>query len=119
MKILYLITQPEWGGAQRYIFDLAVFSKKQGHQVMVAAGPAQDRPLLEKLAKQGIETYQLKNLVREISPVKDLAIGEIKNYQKLQPDIIHLNSTKAGIIGSLASVGYRNCKTIYGPRLGI
>ncbi|HNP75556.1 MAG TPA: glycosyltransferase family 4 protein [bacterium] len=115
MKILYLITQPEWGGAQRYVFDLAVFSKKQGHQVMVAAGPAQDRPLLEKLAKQGLETYQLKNLVREISPVKDLAaIGEIKKlYQKLQPDIIHLNSTKAGIIGSLASVGYRNCKTIY------
>ncbi|HPN81607.1 MAG TPA: glycosyltransferase family 4 protein [bacterium] len=116
MKILYIITQPEWGGAQRYVFDLAIFSKEQGHQVMVAAGQVGEQPLLEKSAEQSIKTYQLKNLVREISPLKDLAaIWEMKKlYQKLQPDIIHLNSTKAGITGAMAAIFYqRRHRLIY------
>jgi glycosyltransferase involved in cell wall biosynthesis len=45
-------------------------------------------------------------LVRPISPIQDIAgIFELKKIIKeLQPDIIHLNSTKASIIGSLASL---------------
>ncbi len=103
-KLLYIITQGTWGGAQRYVFDLAIALKKT-HDVTVAIGEqhgAQD--LLQALSGQMIPTVQLKHLVRAISPLHDiLAIHELKQLiQKETPDIIHLNSSKAGIIGSLA-----------------
>ena len=37
-KILYLVTQSEWGGAQRYIFDLAKNIPQDQYIVTVAAG---------------------------------------------------------------------------------
>jgi len=38
VKILYSITKSNWGGAQRHVFDLALYSKKMGHDVVVALG---------------------------------------------------------------------------------
>ncbi|MDD2807003.1 MAG: glycosyltransferase family 4 protein [Patescibacteria group bacterium] len=101
-KILYIVTQSEWGGAQRYIFDLANEFKAKGYQVAIAAGG--DEELFDKLKQQGIQTYQLKNLVREINPLKDIAAYfEIKKLLKnFAPDILHLNSSKAGVIGAMA-----------------
>ena len=51
-----------------------------------------------------LKIVQLKHLVRAVSPINDiLAIFELKKlYKQLQPDIIHLNSSKASIVGSLA-----------------
>lgn len=106
-KILYIITLPDWGGAQRYVFDLAN-NQKNDSQIIVSAGKSEGLSkinLLEKCREAGIATYQFKNLVRSISPVKDiLAIWEIKNYlEKEKPDAIHLNSSKAGILASFSA----------------
>ena len=38
MKILYVITKSNWGGAQRHVFDLATAMKDKGHDVYVALG---------------------------------------------------------------------------------
>lgn len=107
-KILYVITQGEWGGAQRYIYDLATSAKASGYEAVVAFGhdSANNNALGGKLSDQGIATVTLKHLVRPISPINDLAaIFELaKLYRRLKPDVIHLNSSKAGIIGSLASL---------------
>ncbi len=112
MKILYIITQTEWGGAQKYVFDLSTFARLQGHEVVVATGQGEDSMLIEKLTEVGIETHQLKNLVRNISLFKDIAaVFELAGlYRKIRPDIIHLNSSMAGVIGSFASVFYRRNK---------
>lgn len=101
-KILYLITQSEWGGAGRYVFDLATNFKDKNYDVEVAAGGNEE--LFDKLKNYGVKTYKIKNLVRPISSTKDLAAyWEIKKLlNQTKPDILHLNSSKAGVIGAIA-----------------
>jgi glycosyltransferase involved in cell wall biosynthesis len=104
-KILYLTTQSEFGGAQRYIFDLAK-SLKSDFDIAVATGNEKtENQIKDKLAGKNIKYHEIKHLRRSISPINDLsAIFEIKKLiKKIQPDIIHLNSSKISILGSLAS----------------
>lgn len=102
-KILYIITQSEIGGAQRYVCDLAVYLHNQNYNIIVCSG--QDGPLLHSLEKKVIHTHIFKNLVREISPIKDIkGMWEIYKYiKKEKPHIVHLNSSKAGVLGSFAA----------------
>src|SRR3989338_4857857 len=119
LKILYVITQGEWGGAQRYIFDLAT-NLADDFDVTVAVGEKQGKTDLQKKlgnwetrklkttdnknTEYRIQNIGLKHLKRNISPIHDiLAVFELaKLYRNLKPDIVHLNSSKAGILGSLA-----------------
>ncbi len=119
-KLLYIITQGQWGGAQRYVFDLAT-NLADKFDISIAIGEGRGkRDLQDKIlsAKGGssppraggkysnIEIFSLKHLVRPILPWHDiLAVWELaKLYRQLKPDIVHLNSTKAGVIGSLAKL---------------
>ncbi|MFA6322578.1 MAG: glycosyltransferase family 4 protein [Candidatus Buchananbacteria bacterium] len=101
-KILYIITQSEFGGAGRYVFDLATALAKE-FEVVVAAGGQEE--LFDLLESAGIKTFRLKHLVREIDPINDLAaVWEIKKLIKtLRPDVVHLNSSKAGVVGALGA----------------
>jgi len=104
-KILYLITQSETGGAQRYIFDLAANLRGE-YNISVAFGEQGERgEFANELKNNGIEIYNIPHLKREISPLNDLlAIFEIvKLIKKLKPNIIHLNSSKISILGSIAT----------------
>jgi len=115
VHLLYVITQGgPWGGAQRYVHDLVV-NRHAGTRITVAIGEREgNKALQEKLKASGIDVIQLKHLVRSISPIHDLlATFELRSlYKSIAPNIIHLNSSKAGIIGSLASKGL-NISTIY------
>ncbi|PIR66454.1 MAG: hypothetical protein COU51_04190 [Parcubacteria group bacterium CG10_big_fil_rev_8_21_14_0_10_36_14] len=107
-KILYIVTIPDWGGAQKYVFDSTSFGfDKSEFEITVAYGqPAFDSKinLMEKCKKSNIPYHQFKNLKRQISLYDLPAIWEIKKYiEKEKPDRIHLNSSKAGIVGSFAA----------------
>jgi len=99
-KLLFLTTQGHWGGAQKYVYDLATSLAGEFDIIVAVGDPEGEKQLQEKL-----QIIQLQHLRREISPIHDLlAIWEIRNlYKKIKPDIVHLNSSKAGILGSLAS----------------
>ena len=101
MKILYLITKSNWGGAQKYVFDLAKNIKESGEDVMVAFGGA--GILKERLENENINTFSIKALERDVNILKELSVfKEIYNIlKKEKPDILHLNSSKIGIVGSL------------------
>ncbi len=104
-KILYLITQSELGGAQKYVFDLAS-GLKNNFKVVVGFGEQGESGELAKQLKQaGIAYCVLPDLKRQISPIKDfLALGQIiKLIIKEKPDLIHLNSSKISILASLAA----------------
>jgi glycosyltransferase involved in cell wall biosynthesis len=106
IKILYLITQSEFGGAQKYVFDLAN-SFKDSHNILVAYGePGSNSLLVDKLETARIEQRRLPNLVRRIDLFKDLrALFEIIGLiNEFRPDIIHLNSSKISILGSMAGL---------------
>ncbi len=102
MKILYIITKSNWGGAQRHVFDLATAMKEKGHDVWVALGG--EGLLKQKLELSGIYTFSINSLKRDISPGKDT--GSLKEIWTIiknkRPDIIHLHSPKAAGLGSLA-----------------
>ena len=82
MRILYIITQGEWGGAQRYVFDLATNLPPE-FEITVAIGePEGKRDLPKKLLKESgirnqelrrLEVIRLKHLVRNTSPWHDIA----------------------------------------------
>ena len=79
-----------------------------GHEVALAFGPifGPEGSLLDVVqAHGGIETIQVPNLVRELSPAKDLRCRMelariIRDYR---PDVVHTHSSKAGILGRAAS----------------
>jgi len=102
MKILYIITKSNWGGAQRNVFDLAEAMKNKGHTVIVALGG--EGILRKKLEDIGVKTYSIAGLNRDISINKDAgSFKEIYGVIKREkPDILHLHSPKASGLGALA-----------------
>lgn len=108
MRILYLITQADGGGAQNYVLSLA------GHFGGAIAAGDEAEELFEAAEKLNLGTFRLKHLKREINPYHDLmAVWEIRQLiQSYEPDILHLNSSKAGILGSFARMGLR-VKTVF------
>lgn len=100
MKILYLITKSNWGGAQKYVFDLACRMKDSGHDVVVAFGGT--GILKEKLDLISIRTIQIKNLERDVDIFKEVdVLKDLFNIIKSEnPDVLHLNSSKIAGLGS-------------------
>jgi len=70
----------------------------------VAAGEKQDGELFERLKRVGIAAYYLANLKRRVNFYYDIKIlfDLIKFIKKIKPDVLHLNSSKAGSIGAVA-----------------
>lgn len=103
MKILYLITKSNFGGAQRYVFDLATETKKRGHSVVVGFGG--NGTLATKLAEAGVRTISITELERDVNPLADVKtfFRLLDIFSEEQPDIIHLNSSKMGGLGALAA----------------
>ncbi len=103
-KIIYLVTKSEWGGAQEYIYNLATSLPKDKFDVLVLAGEGNGK-LFKELAKQNIKYRKLKYTKRSINIFYDkLALLElIKIFKHEKPNIIHLNSSKIGFLGSLAT----------------
>lgn len=109
LKILYIITHSEWGGAQKYVFDLAfALNNNPNYQVAVAAGEDKNGELIKHLLKVKIKTYYLKYLKRQVNFYNDWFAfwSLIKLFRRFHPDIVHLNSSKTGSLGALAAALY-------------
>lgn len=100
-KILFLITKSNWGGAQRYVFDLATSLPRDRYDVVVAFGG--DGALEEKLREVNVRTIAIPGLQRDVSLVKEIrsSLAMYKIIHQEKPDILHLNSSKAGAVGAL------------------
>lgn len=103
LSILYLITKSNFGGAQRYVFDLATKLQKDGHEISVGFGG--EGTLAKKLSEEGVPTMSLSGLARDVDPLRDLRIFTrlIGLLRKNAPDVVHLNSSKIGGIGGAAT----------------
>ena len=102
-KVLFVITQSELGGAQRFLSNLISHLNKDTFEFLVAVGSSGNGDFLKILKAENISYQTLKFLKRKPS-LNDLgAIFEIRSLIKnYRPDILFLNSSKAGFIGSLA-----------------
>lgn len=101
-KIFYVITKSNWGGAQRYVFDLAT-ALQNTFEVHVVFG--QEGLLAQKLRATGISTFPSKSLQRDVSIRSDIkSFFELWQLFRIEkPNIVHLNSSKAAGIGALAA----------------
>lgn len=102
-KILFAITKGNWGGAQRYVFDLATNIPKDRFDVVVLCG--EGARLEEKLQERNIRVIRLPSLARDMNVWKDaLSVYDFFKILKIEkPDIVHLNSSKIGGIGAFCS----------------
>ncbi len=101
-KILYLITKSNFGGAQRYVYDLATRLPKERFDIRVACGG--NGILTERLQAEGIPTLIIPNLIRNVNVFQDILVFRhiLSILRRERPDIIHLNSSKIGGLGALA-----------------
>lgn len=107
MKIVYVITRSDvLGGASVHLLDLAAGAQAKGHDVVIGVGAESETGVLfDRAVSMGLKCHGLRNLVREISVVKDLlCFFELRKFFKLtKPDVVHVHSSKAGVIGRLAA----------------
>lgn len=99
-KVLFLITKSNWGGAQRYVYDLATTLNKQQFEVVVALGG--DGALTDMLKHAGVRTVTITSLSRDISIKNEFLFAHElwKLLSAEKPDILHVNSSKAGGVGT-------------------
>ncbi len=101
-KVLFVITKSNWGGAQKYVYDLATGLSRDNFEVVVALGGT--GVLSNKLRTAGVRVISLPALERDINPLKDFSsfIGLWRIFHAERPDVVHLNSAKASGLGALA-----------------
>lgn len=105
-KILFIV-EAMGGGVFTYIVDLANELVENYDMSIAYAIRSQTPDNYREYFDKRIHLIEVKNFTRSINPLKDLkAISEVKTIaKKIQPDIIHLHSSKAGVVGRIAFDG--------------
>jgi glycosyltransferase involved in cell wall biosynthesis len=115
-RILFVITQSEFGGAQQFLFQFLKHVSKDIYEIHVATGSDGEGTFLKSLYSLNIPSLVISSLRRDINPVSDiLAIREIRKLiDSFNPETLFLLSSKAGFIGSLAAqFSHSHPKVIY------
>lgn len=109
-KALLVITKSNWGGAQRYVFDLATTLPKDEYAVSVVLGGtglpgAPGGRLEDELRRRDIRTLFVSAFMRDVSLLNEWRV--LRHLWDLfaveRPNVVHLNSSKAGGLGALAA----------------
>lgn len=101
-KVMVAVTKSNWGGAQRYVYDIAkYFANDNNYDVVVVAGGSGE--LLTKLESEGVRTISLSSLQRDISLLRELkaSFALFKTILVERPYVLHLNSSKIGLFGAI------------------
>lgn len=100
-KVLFLITKANWGGAQKYVYDLVVNLPRDRFDVAVVLGGTGE--LEARLQKSGVRTRSISAMKRDVG-----VLDEVRTITSLirilcdeRPDVLHLNSSKAGVLGAV------------------
>ena len=98
--VLHVITRASWGGAQRYVYDMATDTTEYIQAVATEAKGT----LVDELHKEGVTVYPLSYARRSILPLHDMRtlLDLVHLLRRVRPDIVHLHSSKMGFIGGIA-----------------
>jgi glycosyltransferase involved in cell wall biosynthesis len=102
LKVVHIITKLELGGAQINTVYTYENLDRKNFDAYLLCGPG---GILTDKVKKKEHLFIVKDLVRQINPLKDLkAFSQVKRIlKKIKPDIIHTHSSKAGIIARTAA----------------
>lgn len=103
MKISYLITRAECGGAQSHLLELIRGVREKGVEASLIVG--EEGFLCAAVREIGVPVSIVPSLVPQVSPRNDVcAIREIRQLLAgIRPDLIHAHSSKAGLIGRISA----------------
>jgi len=101
MKILYLVTKSEAGGAQTHIYQLSKYFIEKGNEVAIMSYPG--GWLEEETRKLGVKFYPNKYFSNIPDPIRIFkAIKEIREVVKdFKPDLVSCHSTAAAFFGRI------------------
>jgi len=105
MKVLYVVTKSEAGGAQTHVYQMARALRERGHEPAVMARP--DGWLAQAAPAVGARFYPNPHLSNRMSAPRDLraAVAVVKAVRGFGPDLLSCHSSKAGVITRLAVRG--------------
>jgi glycosyltransferase involved in cell wall biosynthesis len=120
IKIL-IISQPALAGVKRHVVDLLLSINTEEFEVSYIFSRLNEEKKypddIQQIRDRGIACYEVP-MYRSISPLRDL-ISFLKIFQlirKIRPDIVHVHSSKAGVLGRFAAkTAKRSIKIIYTP----
>ena len=99
------------GGAQENTLITCKLLAERGHDVTLITGPAigPEGELFNQTRNQKYDVIVLDKVRRAIDPVKDsISYCQIKKHlRRIQPDVVHTHSAKAGILGRFAGHSLR------------
>jgi glycosyltransferase involved in cell wall biosynthesis len=100
-RLLIAITLAETGGAQSYVAHLLPAFTKHFDVTVAAHGPG---PLRDAASRAGTGFVPLIHVRRGLNPFQDtLGVFELYRLSRsVRPDVLHLNSSKVGILGAVA-----------------
>ena len=101
-RLLLLITLAETGGAQTYVALLLPALTPQFDVTVAAHGPG---PVHDAAIAAGARFASLEHVRRPINPARDLRglVELVSLFRRERPDIVHANSSKAGVLGRVAA----------------
>ena len=113
MRVLQVITLCELGGAQTVVANIAN-GICDNHDVIVASGEGDGK--MWHMLDDKVQRVHCKHLKRRISFLNDLLTmyDFWKIYRKYRPDVIHLHSSKAGMLGRLVFPSKKIIYTVHG-----
>ena len=110
-RVINIITRLNVGGPSRYVSSLASELRRAGYEsTLVAGGIASNEDDMSYLtAAQGIYPTIIGEMGRTLS-LKDLVViwKLYRLFLRLKPDVVHTHTAKAGTVGRLAGLLYKN-----------
>lgn len=104
-KVCIFITRMISGGAQKVVASLLQELDSQKFQITLAIGrtPENEPNLLSELPNSA-RLFKFDCVVREINPLKDMSalLKLFFFFRKEKFDILHLHTSKAGVLGAIA-----------------
>lgn len=112
MKILHVITLAELGGAQSVVINLAEKSVLDGDEVFVASS---EHGEMWDVLHPEVHQIKIKSLKHSLGLEDFVVLKKLYSiYKIVKPDVIHLHSSKIGILGRLVFPSAKIIYTIHG-----
>ena len=98
LRTLHIDSEKGWGGGQLQLAGLCTYLKQRGHEVKIVCSPGSKVASWAADNGFGYETIAMKSILDLASVLK------LKNIMaREQPDIVHLHTSKAHVLGSAAA----------------
>ena len=117
-KVCIFITRLISGGAQKIVVDLLRHLDRTKYDLHLLVGVTdRSEPHLFDQVPSDVTVTSLDSVVRELSPKSDwVAYRQVRKFLRKESfDILHLHTSKAGVLGSMAGRGAGIPNILYTP----